>query len=181
MFVNAENGASGVNFHGGETGMDGTKPFYYEPIMEDNGAVARRCSPSTTACCSSPWPGTGRWSPRPSRTTNPNFTAYAIKASGFTSVILDNKNATQRRQRHGEPGMPGRAARARSICRARPPARCLPPATAVTLAGASVPHSGVWNRNAPYIQTSSGNTVSVYVPPASAALVRSGALTSEPI
>jgi hypothetical protein len=32
--------------------------------------------------------------------------------------------------------------------------------------------AGVWNRNPPYIQTTSGNTVSVYLPPASAALVR---------
>jgi hypothetical protein len=32
--------------------------------------------------------------------------------------------------------------------------------------------AGVWNRNPPYIQATSGNTVSVFVPPASAALVR---------
>ena len=44
--------------------------------------------------------------------------------------------------------------------------------TAVILAGAQVSASGVWNRNPPYIQTTSGNTVSVYVPTASAALVR---------
>jgi len=30
----------------------------------------------------------------------------------------------------------------------------------------------VWNNNPPYIQTTSGTTVSVYVPLASAALVR---------
>ena len=41
MFENAIHGSSGVNFHGGETGMDGTKPFYYEPIMESNGAVVQ--------------------------------------------------------------------------------------------------------------------------------------------
>ncbi len=42
----------------------------------------------------------------------------------------------------------------------------------VTLAGAQVTPAGVWNRNPPYVQTTSGNTVSVYVPSASAALVR---------
>jgi hypothetical protein len=42
----------------------------------------------------------------------------------------------------------------------------------VTLAGAQVSVAGDWPRNAPYIQTVSGNTVSVYVPAASAALVR---------
>lgn len=46
------------------------------------------------------------------------------------------------------------------------------PATGVTLAEASVSKSGVWNHNPPYIQTVMGNKVSVYVPPASAALVR---------
>ena len=30
----AKRGGSGINFHNGETGMDGTVPFYYEPIKE---------------------------------------------------------------------------------------------------------------------------------------------------
>jgi len=46
------------------------------------------------------------------------------------------------------------------------------PAGSVTLAGAQVTVAGVWDRNPPYIQTTSGNTVSVYLAPASAALVR---------
>jgi hypothetical protein len=41
MFTVAENGGGGVNCHGGETGMDGTVPFYYEPIMEHDGAVVQ--------------------------------------------------------------------------------------------------------------------------------------------
>jgi hypothetical protein len=32
-------GASGVNFHGGESGMDGNKAFYYSPIEENDGVV----------------------------------------------------------------------------------------------------------------------------------------------
>jgi len=32
MFEVAKRGGSGINFHNGETGMDGTVPFYYEPI-----------------------------------------------------------------------------------------------------------------------------------------------------
>jgi hypothetical protein len=42
----------------------------------------------------------------------------------------------------------------------------------VTLAGAQVSAAGDWPRNAPYIQTVSGKSVSVYVPAASAALIR---------
>ena len=45
-------------------------------------------------------------------------------------------------------------------------------AGSVTLAGAQVTAAGAWARNPPYIQTVSGNNVSVYVPAASAALVR---------
>jgi hypothetical protein len=45
-------------------------------------------------------------------------------------------------------------------------------ATNVTLAGASVSASAAWNRNPPYIQTVTGNNIAVYIPPASAALVR---------
>jgi hypothetical protein len=46
------------------------------------------------------------------------------------------------------------------------------PAASVTLAGAHVSAQGTWARNAPFIQATAGNTVSVFVPPASAALVR---------
>ena len=42
----------------------------------------------------------------------------------------------------------------------------------VTLAGAQVSVAGDWPRNAPYAETVSGNIVTVYVPAASAALVR---------
>jgi hypothetical protein len=43
--------------------------------------------------------------------------------------------------------------------------------TGVILAGAAVTPAGAWTPNAPYLQTVSGNIVSVYVPPASAVLV----------
>jgi hypothetical protein len=46
------------------------------------------------------------------------------------------------------------------------------PSPSVTLAGASVTPQGAWARNPPFIQSTSGNTVSVFIPPASAALVR---------
>ena len=42
----------------------------------------------------------------------------------------------------------------------------------VRLAGAQVTPDGVWQRNAPFIQSITGNTATVFVPPASAALVR---------
>jgi hypothetical protein len=44
--------------------------------------------------------------------------------------------------------------------------------TGVTLAGAGVTPSGVWNPNPPYTLASKGNAVAVVVPPATAVLVR---------
>ena len=98
------------------------------------------------------------------------MTAYAIQANGLTSVVLDNKatsgvNATM--------DLGAAVTSASAIYLQGTPAGSLTAAAgSVTLAGAQVTAAGVWNNNAPYIQTTSGTTVSVYVPPASAALVR---------
>jgi hypothetical protein len=102
---------------------------------------------------------------------NSNFTGYAIKANGFTSVVLNNKNASSGVNATVNLGSPLGSASA--IYLQGTPANSLSVGGAgVTLAEAQVSASGVWNRKPPYIQATAGNTVSVYVPPASAALVR---------
>ena len=93
MFVTAEHGGSGVNLHGGETGMDGSNPFYYEPIMENNGVVVQ-VQPIYYSLLFLNLAGQGPVVSTTVSTSNPNFTAYTIKAIGFTSVVLDNKSAT---------------------------------------------------------------------------------------
>ncbi len=170
MFENAEHGSSGVNFHGGETGMDGTKPFYYEPIMENQGAVVQ-VQPVYYAMLLFTQAGTGAMVSTSVSTSNPNFTAYAIKASGFTSVVLDNKNASQGVSATVNLGSAVQSASAIYL-QGTPAGSLSAGATSVTLAGAQVTASAAWNRNPPFMQATSGNTVSVYVPPASAALVR---------
>jgi hypothetical protein len=171
MFVTAENGGTGVNLHGGETGMDGSKPFAYEPIMEKNGQVVD-AQPEYYGMLMFYLAGTG---PLVKTTlTNPPqyFTAYAIKATGgWTSVILDNKNATSGVTATVNLGSAVTSASA--IYLQGTPAGSLTAAEgAVTLAGATVSPAGVWNRGAPYSQTVSGNTFTIYIPAASAALVR---------
>ncbi|HVZ87872.1 MAG TPA: hypothetical protein VHG72_12935 [Polyangia bacterium] len=170
MFENAEHGSSGVNIHGGETGMDGTKPFYYEPIMENQGAVVQ-VQPVYYAMLLFAQAGQGSVVSTSVSTSNPNFTAYAIKASGFTSVVLDNKNASQGVSATINLGSAVQSASAIYL-EGSPAGSLSASATAVTLAGAQVTADGVWNRNPPFVQAISGNSVSVYVPPASAALVR---------
>jgi len=70
--------------------MDGTVPFYYEPIKELNGVVVQ-VQPEYYGMLSSPKPAQARWFPRPSPPAPSIFTAWAIKANGFTSVVLDNR------------------------------------------------------------------------------------------
>ncbi len=94
MYVTAENGGGGVNFHGGETGQDGTRPFYYQPIMEQNG-VPTQVQPVYYGMLFFALAGAGTMVSTTVTTTDKYFTAYTVQANGgWTSVILDNKDAT---------------------------------------------------------------------------------------
>jgi hypothetical protein len=171
MFVIAGHGASGINFHGGETGMDGTRPFYYQPIVENNGVV-QAAQPVFHGMLFFYLAGQGHVLETAVTSSNPNLTAYALdyQADGSTSVVLNNKNATTGVQVTVDAGTAVTSASAIYLQGA--PGSLTAPASSVTLAGAHVTPQGTWARNAPFIQSTAGNTVSVFVPPASAALVR---------
>jgi hypothetical protein len=170
MFVIAGHGASGINFHGGETGMDGTRPFYYEPIMESNGVV-QAVQPVYHGMLLFYLAGQGHVLQTAVSTTNANFTAYALdyQADGSTSVVLNNKNATTGVQVTVNVGT---AVTSASAIYLQGSGSLTAEASTVTLAGARVSAQGTWARTAPFTQTTAGNTVSIFVPPASAALVR---------
>jgi hypothetical protein len=170
MLLTAEHGGGGVNFHGGETGMDGTRPFYYEPIMENKGVVVQ-VQPVYYGMLLLSLAGQGPMVSTIAKTSDPDFTAYTIKANGFTSVVLDNKNAAVGINATVNLGSAVTSASAIYL-EGTPAGTLTAPATGVTVAGAGVSAAAVWNRNAPYIQTTSGNTISIYVPPTTAALVR---------
>jgi hypothetical protein len=170
MFVNAQNGSSGVNLHGGETGMDGTRPFYYEPIMENQGAVVQ-VQPVYYGMLLFSLAGQGSMLATTVTTSNPNFTAYALRSTEFTSLVLDNKNATTGVNTTVNLGATVTSASAIYLL-GTPAGSLSASATSITLAGAQVTTDAVWNRQPPFIQTTSPQAVSVYVPPASAALVR---------
>jgi hypothetical protein len=174
MFVIAQHGATGVNFHGGETGMDGTKPFSYMPIMEANGVV-QAAMPEYHGMLAFYLAGQGPLLATTVATTNPNFTAYALdyKADGSTSVVLNNKNAAMGVQVTVNLPAGTKVTSASAIYLEGTPAGSVTAqASAVTLAGATVTPMGKWARNPPFTQTVTGNAVSVFVPPASAAVVR---------
>jgi hypothetical protein len=170
MYITAQHGGAGVNFHSGEDGQDGTKPFYYEAIKEKNGVVVG-VQPEYYGLLLFSLAGTGSVVATTVTSSNPNFTAYTVKASGFTSVVLDNKSSTN--GVNATINMGAAVSSASAIYLEGTPGGSLTAGAGnVTLAGSVVTTAGVWNRKPPYIQTTSGNTVSVYVPPASAALVR---------
>jgi hypothetical protein len=169
MFEVAKRGGTGINFHNGETGMDGTVPFYYEAIKEQNGVVVQ-VQPEYYGMLLFTQAGTGSLlSTTPAGA--PDFTAWAIKANGFTSVVLNNRNASSAVNATVNLGAAVTSASAIYL-QGTSAGGLTTAAGSVTLAGAQVTAAGVWPRNPPYIQTVSGNNVSVYVPAASAALVR---------
>jgi hypothetical protein len=171
MFTVAENGGGGVNYHGGETGMDGTVPFYYEPIKELDGAVVQ-AQPLYYGMLLFYLAGQGSVLSTTVTSSNPDFSGYALKASGWTSVVLDNKNTTGVNATVNL-GAAVTSASAIYLQGMGTPSLTAPATgpTGVILAGAAVTPAGAWTPNAPYLQTVSGNIVSVYVPPASAVLV----------
>jgi hypothetical protein len=169
MFEVAKRGGSGINFHNGENGMDGTVPHYYDAIKE-NGGVVVQVQPLYYGMLLFAQAGTGSMV---STTVSggQNFTAWAIKADGFTSVVLNNRGASSAVSAMVNLGAAVSSASAIYL-ESTPAGNLTAAAGNVTLAGAKVSVAGDWPRNAPYIQTVSGNNVSVYVPAASAALVR---------
>ena len=168
MFEVAKRGGSGINFHNGETGMDGTVPFYYEPIKE-NGGVVVQVQPEYYGMLLFTQAGVGSMVSATVTTSAQYFTAWAVKANGSVSVVLNNRNASSGVSATVDLGS---AVNSASAIYLESGGNLTAAAGSVTLAGAQVSVAGDWPRNAPYLQTVSGNTVSVYVPAASAALVR---------
>jgi hypothetical protein len=170
MFEVAKRGGSGINFHNGEDGMDGVVPHYYDAIKE-NGGVVVQVRPVYYGMLLFTQAGTG---PMVSTTVTPsgqNFTAWAIKANGFISLVLNNRDASSAVSGTVDLGAAVSSASAIYL-QGTSTGGLTTGAGDVTFAGAQVSAAGDWPRNAPYIQTVSGNTVSVYVPAGSAALVR---------
>ncbi len=170
MFEVAKRGGSGINFHNGENGQDGTVPFYYEPIKESGGVVVQ-VQPEYYGILLFTQAGVGSMVSVSVTTSAQDFTGWAVKTDGFTSVVLNNRSSSIGVNATVNLGTAVTSASAIYL-QATPAGSLTAGAGSVTLAGAQVSAAGDWPRSAPYIQAVSGNTVSVYVPAASAALVR---------
>lgn len=170
LYLTAEHGGNGIDFHGGEIGQDGTRPFYYAAVAESGGMVTG-VQPLFYGLLLFTTAGTGPVLSTTVTSSNPNFTAYAVKGNGYKSVALVNRNATMGVTATINLGAPVSSASAIYL-QGTPAGSLSAGAGSVTLAGSTVTTDGVWNRGAPYTQSTSGNTATVYVPPVTAALVR---------
>jgi hypothetical protein len=165
FFDNAKNGSSGINFHGGRTGMDGTKPFAYAPILEDGTVMG--VNPVFYGMLMMALAGPGNVLVTTASAGNLNFTANTIGAAdGSMNVVLDNKDAMSGVVASVDTGTAVQSASAIYL-----DGPSLGATTGVQLAGAGISAAGVWNPNPPYALSSTGHVVTVTVPPASAALV----------
>ncbi len=169
LFTNAKYGASGVNFHGGESGMDGSLPFIYSPIGELDGAVTS-AHPLFYGMLMFSLAGNGKALATAATAGAVNFTAYAIDGGdGTTSIVLVNKDTTSGVTASVNPGGP--VTKASALYLQGPNPVSLNATSGITLGGTGISPSGAWSPNPPYALSTSGSSVTVLVPPASAALV----------
>jgi hypothetical protein len=176
-FQCAQGGAAGLNFHGGGAGQDGPAPFIYTPIAESNGVVTG-AQPIFYGMLMFTLAGTGTvlqttvTTPKvlendASTTSALNFTAYAVGLrDGTMRVVLVNKDATYTVHANVNVGVTANSASALYL-----EAPSLGALTGVTLGGAPITPAGSWSPGAPIAVATSGQVVTIDVPPASAALV----------
>jgi hypothetical protein len=171
LFANAIAGSTGVNLHGGGTGQDGARPFYYSPIEETAGVVTN-AQPVFYGMLLFTIAGTGDLiattaSAKGADGGSLNFSAYAIaNMDGTTNVVIVNKEAGTSVNATVQVGKSVAAASAIYLQGAG-----LDATTGVTLAGSPISNAGAWTPGAPVGLTVAGENVGVLVPAGSAVVV----------
>ncbi len=170
FFTSARYGASGINFHGGEAGMDGSTPFVYSPVQENAGVVTG-AAPIFYGMLLFSLAGSGTALATTISAGAIDFTAYALQRSdGSTSVVLDNKDVATGVRVTVNLGVAVKSANALYL--EGPSPVSLMATSGVTLGGVGISAQGAWTPNPPYALAAAGTTVTVLVPPGTAALVR---------
>ena len=163
LFTNAENGSSGVNFHGGG---DGTG---YTPIANSATGMVEEARPVYYGMLLFTLAGSGPVvATKVSGTSSINFTAYAVTPSdGSTRVVLVNKDATT--TVHATIDV-GKTVSGAALTRLQGPS--LEATSGFTIGGVPVTPMGTWSPGPAEYACSTGNQPTVDVPPASAVVVR---------
>jgi hypothetical protein len=167
MFTAALNGSTGVNFHGGGAGQDGPTQFLYTPLAESNGAV-QDAQPIFYGMLLTTLAGAGTLLATTAAAGQLEFSAYALQPSAAsTNVVLVNKDSTSAVLAAIDVGAPVSTATGTFLG-----GGSLNALTGVTLGGASISPACAWSPAQVYNLPITGSTVTVLVPPASAALVQ---------
>jgi hypothetical protein len=167
MFTAALNGSAGVNFHGGGAGQDGPTQFLYTPLSESNGTV-QDAQPIFYGLLLTALAGPGTLLPTTAAAGQLELTAYAVEPSdGSTHVVLVNKDPTSAVLAAIDVGASVSEATGTFLGGGSLTVR-----TGVTLGGASISPAGAWSPTQVWNLPVTSSTVTVLVPPASAALVQ---------
>lgn len=166
LFENAENGSSGVNFHGGGAGQEGSGPFFYTPINEASGVVTG-AQPIFYGMLLFTNAGVGPVLGTSVHVASVNLTAYAIgQPDGSTNVVLVNKDTLYGVSASIDIGKSATAAHAVFL-----EAPSVLATSGATFAGAEISSSGQWNPAPAWTIPLTGQTISMVLPAASAVLV----------
>ncbi len=162
LFNIAQAGGVGANLHGGGDGAG------YTPIADDNGVVVE-ARPEFYGLLLFTLAGQGALRATSVSAGDLNVTAYAIEASdGTLAVVLVNKDSNAKLSVTLNYPQPVATATLQLMT-----GPALDATTGVTIQGAAVAADGSFEPSAPYTLTVSKTAVTCYLPPLSAALVRS--------
>ena len=160
LFLNAQNGCSGVNFHGGG---DSTG---YTPIADDGAGNVVGARPMYYGMLLFTQAGQGSMLKTSGGPASLDFGSYAVAAgAGTTNVVLSNKDATMTVRATVDVGVTVSDASAMGL-----QGPSLNATTGVTLGGVSIGNDGSFAPSWEGVRTS-GTTFTVDVPPDSAVLV----------
>jgi hypothetical protein len=160
LFTNAQNGATGVNFHGGGNGTG------YTPIADTGGNVVG-ARPIFYGMLAFAKAGQGPVLKTTGGPAGLNFSSYAVALAGSQkSIVLSNKDRTTTVRATVDAGASLSSAQAMRLT-----APSLDSPTGETLGGVAIGSDGTFSPDAPQVLTVSGTTFTVDVPPGSAVLV----------
>ncbi len=167
LFNCAQGGATGVNLHGGGNGTG------YTPIADSGGAVVA-ARPEYYGMLLFSLAGQGTLYTTNLSASGLNVTAYAVKTSAGTNLVLINKDSSQNLQVTIR--MPGQVSSATLLQMSQLTAGNTGPdltATAgVTLQNAGISATGAFAPGSAYNLSASGALITCYVPCLSAVLIR---------
>jgi hypothetical protein len=160
LFTNAENGSTGVNFHGGGNGTG------YTPIADTGGNVVG-ARPIFYGMLLFTKAGQGSVVKTTGGPTGLNFSSYAVALAGSPkSIVLSNKDRTTTVHATVDVGATLTSAQATRLA-----APSLDSPTGETLGGVAIGNDGTFTPDAPEALATAGTTFTVDVPPGSAVLV----------